>query len=101
MKVDPDKLLVEKAQSGDKRAFDELVLKYQERIYELVYRFTKNPDDASDLSQDVFLKAYDSINEFNGNSAFYKWLYRIALNVGHIYQKARPTKRLMWNFNPN
>jgi len=89
MEVDPDRLLVEKAQSGDTKAFDELVLKYQKRIHELALRFTKNPDDAFDLSQDVFVKVFRSLSKFKGNSTFYTWLYRIAQNAGIDYTRQR------------
>jgi len=92
--VDVDRLLVEKAQSGDTRAFDELVLKYQNRIYELVYGFThNNRDDAFDLSQEVFLKAFNSLNKFKGNSTFYTWLYKIAHNAGIDYTRKRKKHR--------
>jgi len=93
--VDVDRLLVEKAQSGDRRAFDELVLKYQKRIYELVYGFTHNinPDDAFDLSQEVFLKAWNSLDKFRKNSTFFTWLYRIAKNAGIDYTRKRKHRR--------
>ena len=93
MKIDPDRFLVEKAQSGDTRAFDELVLKYQKRVYELVYGFTRNPDDAFDLAQEVFLKAWNSRNKFKGNSTFYTWLFAIARNAGIDYTRKHKHRR--------
>jgi len=93
MKVDLDSLLVEKAKSGDKRAFDELFIKYQKRVYELVYRFTKNPDDAFDLAQDVFLKAFNSLEKFKGNSTFYTWLFAIARNAGIDFTRKHKNRK--------
>lgn len=76
-----DKLLVKKFQQGNKDAFDELVKKYQDKIYRLCYHFTENIEDALDLSQEVFLRAFRSLNEFKENANFYTWLYRIAQNL--------------------
>jgi RNA polymerase sigma-70 factor (ECF subfamily) len=73
--------LVRKVQNGDKHAFDLLVLKYQQRIINLTFRFVKNWDDAADVSQDAFIKAYKGLANFRGDSAFYTWLYRIAANT--------------------
>jgi RNA polymerase sigma-70 factor (ECF subfamily) len=73
--------LVRKVQKGDKHAFDLLVLKYQQRIINLTFRFVKNWDDAADVSQDAFIKAYKGLANFRGDSAFYTWLYRIAANT--------------------
>ena len=73
--------LVRKVQKGDKRAFDLLVLKYQQRIINLAFRFVKNWDDAADVAQDSFIKAYKGLANFRGDSAFYTWLYRIAVNT--------------------
>ena len=76
-----DKLLVKRVQRGDKAAFDVLVLKYQQRVVNLVSRFVRNPADALDISQEAFLKAYRALPNFRGDSAFYTWLYRIAVNT--------------------
>ncbi len=73
--------LVRKVQKGDKRSFDLLVLKYQQRIINLAFRFVKNWDDAADVAQDAFIKAYKGLAKFRGDSAFYTWLYRIAVNT--------------------
>ncbi|MGB9594996.1 MAG: RNA polymerase sigma factor [Candidatus Poribacteria bacterium] len=79
--MNDDKLLVQKFQQGDKDAFDELVKKYQDKIYRLCYHFTENVKDALDLSQEVFLRAFRSLNEFRENANFYTWLYRITQNL--------------------
>ena len=76
-----DKLLVKRVQRGDKAAFDVLVLKYQQRVVNLVSRFVRNHADALDISQEAFLKAYRALPNFRGDSAFYTWLYRIAVNT--------------------
>ncbi|MEO8445585.1 MAG: RNA polymerase sigma factor RpoE [Gammaproteobacteria bacterium] len=76
-----DQLLVERAQQGDRRAFDLLVLKYQQKILKLVMRYVRDPTDALDVSQDAFVKAYRALPRFRGESAFYTWLYRIAINT--------------------
>lgn len=79
--INDDKLLVQRFQQGDKDAFDELVKKYQDKIYRLCYHFTENIEDALDLSQEIFLRAFRSLDEFKENANFYTWLYRIAQNL--------------------
>lgn len=76
-----DESLVQKAKGNDLKAFDELVLRHQERIFNLVLRMTGEYHRANDLSQIVFLKAFQGIQSFKGESAFFTWLFRIALNV--------------------
>ncbi|MFU8821249.1 MAG: RNA polymerase sigma factor RpoE [Gammaproteobacteria bacterium] len=76
-----DQLLVERVQQGDKAAFDILVGKYQHKIVKLVSRYVRDPDDALDVAQDAFIKAYRALASFRGDSAFYTWLYRIAINT--------------------
>jgi RNA polymerase sigma-70 factor, ECF subfamily len=76
-----DQQLVARVQRGEKAAFDLLVLKYQSRIVNLVTRFVRNPSDALDVTQEAFLKAYRALPNFRGDSAFYTWLYRIAVNT--------------------
>ena len=76
-----DEILVERVKRGDKTAFDALVLKYQGRILNLVSRFVHEPCDASDVAQEAFLKAYRALPRFRGDSAFYTWIYRIAVNT--------------------
>ena len=84
-KPEPDGQLVERVKRGEKAAFDLLVLKYQSRIINLVSRFVRNPDDAMDVAQEAFLKAYRALPNFRGDSAFYTWLYRIAVNTAKNY----------------
>ena len=88
-----DQRLVERVQGGDKRAFDVLVLKYQHRIVKLVMRYVRDQSEALDVTQEAFIKAYRAIPKFRGDSAFYTWLYRIAINTAknHIVaMKRRP-----------
>jgi RNA polymerase sigma-70 factor (ECF subfamily) len=86
-----DELLVERVKAGDKHAFDLLVLKYQHRIVKLIMRYVRNPTEALDVSQEAFLKAYRAIPKFRGDSAFYTWMYRIAINTAknHIVAARR------------
>ena len=86
-----DTELVARVQHGDKSAFDLLVLKYQHRIIKLVGRYVREPADALDVTQDAFLKAYRALANFRGESAFYTWLYRIAINTAknHLVAAAR------------
>lgn len=77
--------LVKRVQRGEKRAFDLLVHKYQNRITKLVFRYVPNSSDAMDLTQETFLKAYRAIGRFRGDSAFYTWLHRIAINTAKNY----------------
>ncbi len=80
-----DQILVERVKRGDKKAFDALVIKYQGRILNLVSRYTNNPHDAGDVAQETFLKAYRALPKFRGESTFYTWLYRIAVNTAKNY----------------
>lgn len=75
-----DQALVERVQAGDKRAFDLLVSKYHQRVIRLISRLVRNPSEVEDIAQEAFIKAYRSIGQFRGDSAFYTWLYRIAVN---------------------
>jgi RNA polymerase sigma-70 factor (ECF subfamily) len=76
-----DRALVLAAVEGNRDAFDELVKRHQRQVYQLCYRFTGNHEDASDLAQDVFVRAYKGLRNFKGQSAFSTWLYRIGVNV--------------------
>lgn len=80
-----DQRLVERVQQGDKLAFDVLVLKYQHKIVKLIMRYVRDPSEALDVSQEAFLKAYRALPKFRGDSAFYTWLYRIAVNTAKNY----------------
>ena len=76
-----DLSLVQRVQRGDKGAFDVLVLKYQHKVVKLVMRYVRNAAEAEDIAQDAFIKAYRALPQFRGDSAFYTWLYRIAINT--------------------
>ncbi|MGB6451306.1 MAG: RNA polymerase sigma factor RpoE [Steroidobacteraceae bacterium] len=76
-----DLSLVRRVQRGDKGAFDALVLKYQHKVVKLVMRYVRNPAEAEDVAQEAFIKAYRALPQFRGDSAFYTWLYRIAINT--------------------
>jgi RNA polymerase sigma-70 factor (ECF subfamily) len=78
---DSDQQLVQRVQAGDKAAFDLLVRKYQHRVLKLVSRFVSDAAEAEDVAQEAFLKAYRALASFRGDSAFYTWLYRIAINT--------------------
>ena len=84
-----DQQLVERVQRGDKRAFDLLVLKYQHKILGLIVRFVRDPHEAQDVAQEAFIKAYRALANFRGDSQFYTWLYRIAINTAKNYLVAR------------
>ena len=84
-----DEDLVLRVQRGDKSAFDFLVIKYQHRIIQLVNRYVKDPSEAQDVAQEAFIKAYRALGNFRGDSAFYTWLYRIAINTAKNYLVSR------------
>ena len=84
--------LVRRAQGGDLEAYDELVKRYQERIYATVYHMTSNHEDANDLAQDSFIKAFQALKSFKGGSSFYTWLYRIAVNKTINFIKQRKNR---------
>ena len=76
-----DLVLVKRVQRGDKTAFDLLVRKYQHKVVKLVLRYVRNPAEAEDIAQEAFIKAYRALPQFRGDSAFYTWMYRIAINT--------------------
>lgn len=84
--ADADLEIVRRVQAGEVAAFDVLIRKYRERLYGVVYNLTSNREDAADLTQDAFIKAFQSIQRFGGQSSFFTWLYRIAVNstVSHL-----------------
>jgi RNA polymerase sigma-70 factor (ECF subfamily) len=84
-----DLSLVRRVQHGDKSAFDLLVHKYQHKVVKLVMRYVRNPAEAEDVAQDAFIKAYRALPQFRGDSAFYTWLYRIAINTAKNVVAAR------------
>jgi RNA polymerase sigma-70 factor (ECF subfamily) len=91
--LEADQALVDRVKRGDKAAFDLLVIKYQSRIISLVSRFVRNQADAQDVTQEAFLKAYRALPNFRGDSAFYTWLYRIAVNTAKNYLAIQANKR--------
>lgn len=86
-----DQELVRRAQAGERRAFDLLVLKYQQKVVNLIGRYIRDPVEVLDVAQDAFLKAYRALDGFRGESAFYTWLYRIAVNTvkNHVVAQGR------------
>ena len=84
-----DQQLVVRVQEGDKRAFDLLVLKYQHKVHAIVGRFVRDTDEVADVVQEAFIKAYRALPKFRGESQFYTWLYRIAVNTAKNYLVSR------------
>jgi RNA polymerase sigma-70 factor (ECF subfamily) len=84
-----DQELVLRVQEGDKKAFDLLVLKYQQKISNLISRYIRDPHEVLDVTQEAFIKAYRALPQFRGDSAFYTWLYRIAINTAKNYLVAQ------------
>jgi RNA polymerase sigma-70 factor (ECF subfamily) len=80
LEADSDMEIVRRVQAGDVAAFDRLITKYRQRVYGIVYNMTSSREDAADLTQDAFIKAFQSIQRFGGQSSFFTWLYRIAIN---------------------
>src|SRR5437773_2580164 len=80
-----DQQLVERAQRGDKQAFELLVVKYQRKLGRLLSRFIRDPAEVEDVAQEAFIKAYRALPSFRGDSAFYTWLYRIGINTAKNY----------------
>jgi RNA polymerase sigma-70 factor (ECF subfamily) len=87
--------LVKKARQGDLESYDELVKRYQERIYATIYHMTSNHEDANDLAQEAFIKAFHALKSFKGGSSFYTWVYRIAVNKTINFLKQRKNKAQM------
>lgn len=87
----PDKVLVRRVQQGEKQAFDLLVRKYQHRLIKLISRYIRDSAEVYDVAQESFLKAYRALPNFRGDSAFYTWLYRIAINTAknHLVSQSR------------
>lgn len=88
-----DAALVSRVQQGDVAAFDQLILKYRERLFSIIYNLTSNREDAADLTQESFIKAFSSINRFKGKSSFFTWLYRIAVNATLSHLKKNRMRR--------
>lgn len=92
-KADEDFAYVRRVQEGDVAAFDQLILKYRERLFSIIYNLTSNREDAADLTQEAFIKAFRSINRFKGKSSFFTWLYRIAVNSSLTHLKRNRMRR--------
>jgi RNA polymerase sigma-70 factor (ECF subfamily) len=90
---DLDWAVVQKVQAGDVAAFDQLVQKYREHLFSVIYNMTSNREDASDLTQDTFIKAFQAIGRFKGKSSFFTWIYRIAINTTMTFLKKRSRRR--------
>jgi len=87
--------LVKRARKGDLAAYDDLVRRYQERIYATIYHMTSNHEDANDLAQEAFIKAFQALRSFKGGSSFYTWVYRIAVNKTLNFLKQRKNRTQM------
>lgn len=96
-----DLSLVRRVQRGDKGAFDALVRKYQHKLVKLVMRYVRNPAEAEDVAQEAFIKAYRALPQFRGESAFYTWLYRIAINTAKNAVVARDRSPIEYSFDRN
>ncbi len=94
-----DLSLVRRVQRGDKGAFDVLVLKYQHKLVKLVTRYVRNPAEAEDIAQEAFIKAYRALPQFRGDSAFYTWLYRIAINTAKNAVVSRDRSPVDYDFD--
>ncbi len=94
-----DRALVAQAQAGDPDAFEQLIQRHQQRIYGLCYHLTSNHEDANDLAQEAFIKAWKALRNFKGDSSFYTWIYRIAYNgtLNHLKQRRNRTPHISLN----
>ena len=93
--VHPDILLVNRAREGDVQAFEQLVKQYDRQVFRIAQHITQNREDAEDVVQDAFLKAYEKLEQFQGNSKFYTWLVRIAVNESLMRLRKRRTGRMV------
>lgn len=94
-----DAILVRRVQQGDNAAFDVLVRKYQHKLLKLVMRYVRDPAEAEDVTQEAFLKAYRALPKFRGDSAFYTWIYRIAINTAKNFLVAAKRRPLDYNLD--
>src|SRR5271166_3464954 len=93
--IHPDILLVNRARAGDVEAFEKLVRQYDRQVFRIAQHITQNREDAEDVVQDAFLKAYEKLNQFQGNSKFYTWLVRIAVNESLMRLRKRRTGKMV------
>jgi RNA polymerase sigma-70 factor (ECF subfamily) len=98
---DLDWSVVQRVQAGNVGAFDQLVQKYREHIFSVIYNMTSNREDASDLTQETFIKAFQAIARFKGKSSFFTWIYRIAINTTNTFLKKRSRRRYISYENIN
>lgn len=98
MNSDEDIILVKDFKNGNEKAFDRLFEKYQISLYSICYRFTRNEDDARELTQDIFIKVYNNLKKFNEKSKFFTWLYRIAVNTCISFKRKQKQPEL--NYEP-
>jgi len=98
---DEDAAVVQRVQQGDVAAFDQLVNKYRERLFSIVYNMTSNREDAADITQESFIKAFSSIRKFQGKSSFFTWLYRITVNTTLSHLKRNRFRRFFSLENMN
>lgn len=96
-----DLVLVKRVQRGDKSAFDLLVRKYQHKVVKLVLRYVRNPAEAEDIAQEAFIKAYRALPQFRGDSAFYTWMYRIAINTAKNSLASRDRSPIAYEIDLN
>jgi RNA polymerase sigma-70 factor (ECF subfamily) len=96
-----DLVLVKRVQRGDKSAFDLLVRKYQHKVVKLVLRYVRNPAEAEDVTQEAFIKAYRALPQFRGDSAFYTWMYRIAINTAKNSLASRDRSPIAYDLDLN
>lgn len=96
-----DLVLVKRVQRGDKSAFDLLVRKYQHKVVKLVLRYVRNPAEAEDIAQEAFIKAYRALPQFRGDSAFYTWMYRIAINTAKNSLASRDRSPIAYDLDLN
>jgi len=94
-----DLSLVQRVQGGDRKAFDLLVLKYQHKVVKLVMRYVRSPAEAEDIAQEAFIKAYRALPQFRGDSAFYTWMYRIAINTAKNFIASRDRSPLVYDLD--
>ena len=95
-----DYALIKRVQQGDRSAFDVLVLKYQHKVVKLIMRYIRDPSEALDVAQEAFIKAYRAAPNFRGDSAFYTWMYRIAINTAKNHLVASGRRPLDYNLDP-
>src|SRR5205085_5735692 len=90
-----ESVLVDRARRGDLAAYDDLIRRYQERVYATIYHMTSNHEDANDLTQEAFIKGFQALKTFKGGSSFYTWVYRIAVNKTINFLKQRKNRSQM------